>query len=116
MKTLILLLTITICSVSFAGPGQGHSHGHAAPAVSQEKAQELGMFHVERLTKPDKMGKSKIDTSWAKATFSKTEKKNFSGQMEWVVSFKNEKGVKGKILYIFLKDSGEFVAANFTGK
>ena len=46
----------------------------------------------------------------------KKELKIFGKKTEWVVTFDNEKGVKGKKLYIFLKLSGEFVAANFTGK
>ena len=72
---------------------------------------EAGQFHVERLVKA-----GKIDSTWTKAVFDKSEKKKFGKKTEWVVTFNNKKGVKGKKLYIFLKLDGEFVAANFTGK
>jgi hypothetical protein len=109
MKTLLILVTLLLTSVSFAGPGGGHSHGHGhgAPAINKEKTGEIGRNQIERLIKA-----KKLNASWKKATFDKTvSKKN-----EWLVTFDNEKGVKGKKLYIFLKKSGEFVAANFTGK
>jgi len=111
MKNLVFLVTLTLTSISFAGPGGGHSHGHShshdTPAISKEKAAELGKKHIQRLIKA-----KKLDTSWLNSKLDKSEiKKN-----EWVVTFNNEKGAKGKKLYIFLKKSGGFVAANFTGK
>ena len=109
MKTLMVLIALTVSFTTFAGPGHGHSHG--APAISQEKTGEIGRKHVERLIKA-----GKIDASWKMAIFDKSEKKVTAGKKEWVVTFNNEKGVKGKKLYIFLKLSGKFVAANFTGK
>ena len=109
MKTLILLTSLILSTVSFAGAGHGHSH--AAPAVSKEKIQEIGKHHIERLVKA-----GKLDASWKEASFDKSEKKKFGKKTEWIVTFNNKKGVKGKKLYIFLKLSGKFVAANFTGK
>lgn len=109
MKTLLLTFLVILSSTSFAGPGHGHSHG--APAISTEQTGEIGRYQVERLVKS-----GKIDASWKSSTFEKSEKKAFLGKMEWIVTFNNEKGVKRKKLYIFLNESGEFVAANFTGK
>jgi hypothetical protein len=115
MKTLILLTSLILSTANFAGPGGGHSHGHGhshgARSISKEKTGEIGRYHVERLVKA-----KKIDASWKSAIFDNSEKKNFKGRTEWVVTFNNEKGFKGKKLYIFLKVSGDFVAANFTGK
>ncbi len=113
MKNLLLIGTLLLSFSSFAGPGGGHSHGHShgAPKVSKEKTGEIGRYHVERL-----VNSAKIDSSWKSSTLAKSEKKTFGSKVEWVVTFDNEKGVKGKKLYIFLKESGEFVAANFTGK
>lgn len=115
MKNLLLIGALLLSFSSFAGPGGGHSHGHGhshgATKVSKEKTGEIGRYHVERLIKA-----GKIDSSWKTSTFDKSEKKKFGKKTEWVVTFNNEKGVKGKKLYIFLKLSGEFVAANFTGK
>lgn len=113
MKTLILTLSLIVGATSFAGPGGGdHSHSHGTKELSREKIEKLGRSHVERLVKS-----GKIDQSWKSSIFEKSEKKTFAGEVKWVVTFKNEKGVKGKILFIFLsKKTGAFVAANFTGK
>jgi hypothetical protein len=113
MKNLLLIGTLLLSFSSFAGPGGGHSHGHShgAPKVSKEKTGKIGRYHVERLAKA-----GKIDASWKSSTLDKSEKKTFGKKTEWVVTFDNEKGAKRKKLYIFLNLSGEFVAANFTGK
>lgn len=120
MKLLLFVLTLTITSISFANPGGGHSHDHGhghshggghshdeAPAIRKEQTGVIGREHVQRL-----VDSKKIDSSWLRSSFDKSiMKKN-----EWLVTFVNEKGIKGKILYIFLEKSGKFVAANFTGK
>ena len=130
MKLLIMTYVFAIGMTAWAGPGhtkpgghmhaveekQGHSHGpgshsHGPTNLNQKEAKEAGQFHIERLVKI-----KKIDQSWLKGIFDKSEQKMFGKKTEWVVTFLNEKGVKGKKLYIFLKPSGEFVAANFTGK
>ncbi|WP_127717037.1 DUF6488 family protein [Halobacteriovorax sp. HLS] len=115
MKYLLLIGSLLFSFSSFAGPGGGHSHGHShshsKKSISIEKTEEVGRYHVKRL-----INSGKIDASWKSSTFDKSEKKKFGKKTEWVVTFDNEKGVKGKKLYIFLKLSGEFVAANFTGK
>jgi hypothetical protein len=113
MKALIILMTLLFTGLSFAGDGHGHGHshddghGHGSHEIKKEETGVIGRTHIERLIRAKKLGES-----WKKATFDKTVvKKN-----EWLVTFDNDKGVKGKKLYIFLKKSGEFVAANFTGK
>jgi len=119
MKTMLLIASFIFSTSILASGDHGHSHGHshghghshAAHPVSKEKTIEIGKAHVARLVKI-----GKINSSWKSAEFNKTEKKKFGKRMEWVVSFKNDKGVKGKMLYIFLKESGKYVAANFTGK
>lgn len=127
MKTSILFALLAYCSISFAGSGhdhsqghghshghshgQGHSHTHAAKSINEQQARDTGKSHIERLIKSEK-----IDASWSGATFEKAETKTYGKKNEWVVTFLNEKGMKGKKLYIFLSQSGDFVAANFTGK
>ncbi len=117
MKKLLLIGNLLFSFSGFAGSGgghshfHGHSHSHSKKSISKEKTSEIGRYHVERLVKV-----GKIDASWKNSIFNKSEKKTFGKKTEWVVTFDNEKGVKGKKLYIFLKLSGEFVAANFTGK
>lgn len=109
MKILTILMSLTLSSISLADLGGGHGHGHShgeAPKISKEKTEEVGSYHIARLVKA-----KKLDSTWIKSKLDKSEmKKN-----EWVVTFVNKDGVKGKKLYIFLKKSGEFVAANFTG-
>ncbi|MGE3973550.1 MAG: DUF6488 family protein [Bdellovibrionales bacterium] len=119
MKSLLILALTVYSSVSFAGPGHSHGHAHEdgkththdAPALTEQSAQEAGALHVKRLVKI-----GKIDGSWVDATFDKAEKKGTGKKTEWLVTFNNEKGEKGKKLFIFLKPNGDFVAANFTGK
>jgi hypothetical protein len=111
MKKILILLLLSMNFSSFAGPGHDHSHGHAAPVASTEKIQEIGRSHIERLIKA-----KTINISWKTSTYSKSEKKKFGNKVEWILTYENAKGVKGKKLYIFLKLSGEFVAVNFTGK
>ncbi len=112
----ILLIAITLLSVSaFAGKGHSHSHGghshsHGEKKISKVKTIEIGKKEIKRLIKL-----KKLDSSWSSAVHVDSVKKKFSGKTEWVVTFTNEKGVKGKKLYVFLKLSGKFIAANFTG-
>lgn len=114
MKYLLISLFVLLSVRSFAGDGHGHSHGsdghghsHKKREVKKERTGVIGRIQVERL-----VNEKKLDASWKKSSFDKSVLKDG----EWLVTFKNEKGIKGKKLYIFLKKSGEFVAANFTGK
>ena len=115
MKTLVFIIFMTQLSLTFAGTGHSHGggevHSHGAEVISKTRSKEIGQKQVERLVK-----EKKIDSSWMFSTFDKSEKKKFKGKTEWLVTFENEKGVKGKKLYIFLSLTGEFIAANFTGK
>lgn len=115
MKIITILSLLLISTLTFAGPGGGHSHGHghshSSPDISKDKTKELGAFHIKRLIKSEK-----LNASWKDATYVSSEKKVFGKQKEWVITFDNKKGIKGKKLYIFLKLSGDFVAANFSGK
>ena len=121
MKTITILLSTLICTLTFAGIGKGHSHdkgqghSHGAPAkiqkIDAKKAEKLARNKVRVLAFQEK-----IESSWNDSKLASAEIKEFKGQKEWLVTFSNEKGKKGKLLYVFLKLDGEFVAANFTGK
>ena len=118
MKIFIISLSIIFSNLSLAGTGHGHSHQkqhkhpHKSQRVSEKKTVELAKFHIDRLIK-----ENKLDESWRSAVYAKTDEKEFSGRAEWVVTFDNEKADSGKRkLFIFLKLSGEFIAANFSGK
>lgn len=111
MKIIICIGLIVSCWSLLAGPGHGHSHSHGHShtkrTVTREKTIDIGKSHIKRLIK-----ENKIDASWEKATHHSTERVS----NEWKVIFDNQNGVKGKKLYFFLKLTGDFVAANFTGK
>lgn len=97
--------------------GHGHSHGSVQLCISyatkdiKVSSKRIGQCHIERFIKA-----GKIDSSWKDASYDKSVLKEFKGRKEWVVTFDNENGKRGKKLYIFLKESGALVAANFSGK
>jgi hypothetical protein len=121
MKILTILFSLLISSFSFAGIGKGHDHGHSHGGkthshektikVDAQKAEELARNKVRVLAFQEK-----IESSWNDSKLGTAKLKKIKNKSEWVLTFKNEKGSKGKILYIFLKPTGEFIAANFTGK
>lgn len=115
MKKIVVILISFISISVLAGEGHshghGHGHGHSHSEIKKEKTADIGKYHVTRLIKA-----GKIDPTWKDSQYDKSVKKKFGKKTEWVVTFDNDKGVKGKKLYIFLKLSGEFIAANFTGK
>ena len=117
MKFITFLITLTIATFTYAGTGHGHGHSHGnghsheAVKISKEKTGEIGRKQLQRLVKAEK-----LDSSWINAKFDASEQKMSNGKTEWLVTFTNEKGVKGKKLFIFLTLGGEFVAANFSGK
>lgn len=120
-KSIFLTAALVLSSnLAFAHPG---GHGDEAPpmekptkpvAIDEAKAKARALEEVERLVTA-----KKIDESWKKAgKLSEIKKKGEGDNWEWLITFDNA-GVKEKDkkrLFVFLKQSGEFVAANFTGK
>jgi hypothetical protein len=112
IQTIIFSLVLSFFSLT-AMAGTGHDHGHSHDPVTQSRAEEIATKNVARLADNDK-----IDSSWKSSKATKSEKKDFSGHMEWVVVFKNENisDPAKQTLYIFLGLGGEYIAANYTGK
>lgn len=104
----IAVLVIGLWSVQ-ALAGGGHSH---AP-VTAEKASAIATKIVSNL-----VDQNVLEPSWKSVNIAKIEEKVFNGSKEWVVSFNNPQvqEEKKQTLYIFLTLSGEYVAANYTGK
>ena len=75
--------------------GDGHGHSHKKRDIKKSRTGVIGRIQVERL-----VNEKKIDESWKMSSFEGSVLKDG----EWLVTFKNEKGVKGKKLYIFLKN------------
>ncbi len=119
MKKIVFIMTLALSAINFAGPGHGHKHAHeeghghfhAAPDVTKEKTRSIGKHHIARLLK-----EGKLDASWAHASYDNSVLKTAGKKKEWLVTFNNAKSTKGKKLYIFLRPSGSFIAANFSGK
>ena len=114
LKTLLFSLMLGIFSITVnAGGGHEHGHGHSHDPVDQKKANSIATKIVASFIK-----QKTLDKSWVSISVNSTEKKEFNGQQEWVVMFVNEKVTdeKKRKLYVFLKLSGEYIAANYTGK
>lgn len=114
LKKLLLSLTLALFSMAaIAGGGHEHGHGHSHEPVNQITANSKATKIVASFIK-----QKILDNSWAGTAVNSSEKKTFNGKQEWVVSFANEKvtDVKKRKLYIFLTLSGDYIAANYTGK
>lgn len=109
LSTLLLLLT----PFAFAGSGHDHGHGHSHEPVTQQQAEIKAAGIVNNL-----VNNGVINQSWTNTQASKSEKKEFGGNLEWVVSFKNDSvdDPQKRSLYIFLSLTGNYIAANYTGK
>jgi len=115
IKILIITLALTLSPLA-ATAGGGHDHGHAhsdAVQINKSQAESAATLRVNSL-----VNKGKISKSWESAKIETTEKKMNGYQAEWVVAFKNaqEKDTTKSMLYVFLTTSGDYIAANFTGK
>jgi hypothetical protein len=89
----------------------GHGHGAQKGPINKAQARVLGMDEIKV-----QIFQSKIDGSWANASFEKAELKEHDGHKEWIVTYTNEQGKKGKKLYLFFEENGDFLSSNFTGK
>ncbi len=95
------------------GHDHGHGHGHAHAQVSKSQAEQVALKSVAQLIKT-----GKIDNSWETVDVSKSEKKQFGKNTEWVVSFTNDRinDPAKQTLYVFVSLTGKYIAANYTGK
>ena len=111
IQAIIITLMLSLFSL-VAMAGAGHDHGHSHDPVSQSQAEEIATKNVSRLA-----DSGKIDKSWKSIKATKSEQKDFSGHMEWVVVFnnKNISDSAKQTLYIFLDLGGKYLAANYTG-
>ncbi len=111
IQTILFSLVLSLFSV-VAMAGAGHDHGNAHDPVSQNRAEEIAVKSVSRLVES-----GKLDKSWKATGVMRAEKKDFGGNMEWVITFENEKieDPEKQTLYVFLTLGGEYLAANYTG-
>ena len=88
----------------------GHKH--------EKKISETEAIEKSKEIIGDLISKKKIDPSWKDAVFQKIEKKKYGKRTEWRAAYSNSKITDEgkKTLYVFMKLSGKYVAANYTGK
>ena len=104
------MLAIIVVSLLAGFAAQAHP-GHGS-AVSEDEAVRLALAQVKRLVEDEK-----LDKSWAlKAKLQEVELRQYDGAAEYAVVFFNpEAGGEKATLYVFITETGDYVAANFTG-
>ena len=114
------IATLFICTGLFATPalaGSGHDHdnghGHSHGTVNVNTVANKATKKVRQLAEA-----GKIDASWSGVKPASAGQKTFGNQLEWVISFKNDKvSDKSKqTLYLFYSTNGHYIAANYTGQ
>ena len=116
MKKLAFLVTfiatIAVAPAAFAGGGGG-CHFHGDTPVKETILVDCASKHKDSLIK-----KGKLDASWAGVKMDQSEMVDGKKTKEWKLTFKNpvEKDAAKQTLYMFYSVSGNFLAANFTGK
>lgn len=113
MKLYVMVLSIVLTTLGATSALAHEDHKHEAPAkaeISEERAKVRATEELNRL-----VSVKKIDATWKEGGFKSIVKKTYPNRWEWLITFES-KAAEGKTLFVFLKSSGEFVAANFTGK
>lgn len=97
---------------AFAAAGGGcHFHGNAP--VKEPVIVGCASNH-----KDDLVAKGKLDSSWKAVSLEKSQTVEGKSMKEWKLSYKNpkEKDAAKQTFYLFYLLTGNFIAANFTGK
>lgn len=105
-------MVTTAFNQALAGPGSGHSH-------SKEPATKEAVLESSKIARDNLITEGKLDSSWKTITPDNAEQKEMKfGKKEWLVTFKNPYATdKSKeTLYMFFTLTGNYLAANFTGK
>ena len=110
---MLSLLPVAVWAGADHDHGHEHGHSHSHDPVTQSQAEEVAIKSIAMLIE-----KGKIDGSWKTVSVAKSEKKKFGDNIEWVVSFNNDKISDNakQTLYVFLSLTGDYIAANYTGK
>ncbi|MDO9196120.1 DUF6488 family protein [Rhodoferax sp.] len=116
MKNFVSIAALTAAlfaaTSAFAGSGGGcHFHGHAP-------VKESIIVGCANEQKDELVAKGKLDASWKAVRLDKAETVEGKNMKEWKFTFENpaEKEATKQTLYMFYTLTGNFIAANFTGK
>lgn len=117
MKKFLMVTIMTASCLSVtdrASAAESSScHFHGNKAATSDTVADCAMQRKEILIE-----KGKIDKSWLPVQQDKLEQVDGKKGKEWLVTFKNPNSrdeAKGT-LYMFFTPTGNFIAANFTGK
>ena len=110
VKAVFCALALGLCGGQLAMAHPGHTH-QARREIDEEAAKVRAKQEVDRL-----VSKKKVPESWKEVTVKSVKRKTHKKGWEWVATFENTQVTENKVLYVFLKPGGDFVAANFTGK
>lgn len=107
-----LIATLAFAPSAFAGTG-GNCHFHGNAPIKEAILVGCASEYKDGLA-----SKGKIDPSWKGVKLDKAETVEGKKTKKWMFSFKNpkEKDASKQTLYLFYTLSGNFIAANFTGK
>ncbi|MCK4951370.1 MAG: hypothetical protein KAS48_06090 [Gammaproteobacteria bacterium] len=114
LRTLLLGFILGLLPITaMAGSGHDHGHSHSNAPVNQATATTTATTIVAEFVK-----RKKLDESWTSITAISVEKKEYKDSSEWVISFVNDKitDPDKRTLYVFLTLTGDYIAANYTGK
>lgn len=117
MKKLLMVTIIAAASLSATdwvlADERSSCHFHGNTAATSETVASCALQRKETLVKH-----GKIDESWQSIPQDKIEQVEGKKGKEWMVTFQdpNAKDKTKETLYIFFTTTGNFIAANFTGK
>lgn len=106
---LMIMMMFALTAVSAQAAGGHDDHGHGAE-LSKSQIEQKASGLVAKIVE-----KGQLDPSWKQI---KPQKASETRNHTWLVTFVNPeiKESDKKTLYMFLTLSGEYLAANFTGK
>lgn len=117
MKKFLMVTIFTVASLSapimVLADEKGSCHFHGNTAAASETVARCALQRKDLLIK-----NGKIDNSWQSVARDKIEQVDGKKGKEWMVTFldQNAKDKKKETLYIYFTATGNFIAANFTGK
>ena len=114
MRTLFALafaLTLALSPTLAVAHGPGARHSHKP--LSQSEAVDAAKKVVKTM-----VSEKAVDPSWTKASVSGAEKRAREDKTEWVVILDNTavSDESKRRLYVFLSETGEYLAANHSGR
>lgn len=102
-----ILAALHICGPATAHPGHGD-------AITRETAIQRASTEINRLADAGKLAKT-----WkVRAQLQTAELRDKGSGKEWALTFSDDAATdpKQRTLYVFLSETGEYIAANFSGQ